>query len=145
MIKRLASLVIFSLAYSGHAGAQAVSSADVNIVSVQAEAVKDRFVCTAEINNQNDDDSYGTQVIVLLPLEVKITNMTVLQGSGSCRKSAATGEPWLCNLQSRPSAPRADHQAYGQDYDNKVGGCSQLSADVCRIYLQQGGRYSEGQ
>ena len=67
MIKRLALLMIFSLACSGHAVAQAVSSADVNIVSVQAETVKDRFVCTAEINNQNDDDSYGTQVIVLLP------------------------------------------------------------------------------
>lgn len=40
MIKRLASLVIFSLGYSDHAGVQAVSSADVNIVSVQAEAVK---------------------------------------------------------------------------------------------------------
>jgi hypothetical protein len=108
MIKRLASLVIFSLAYSGHAGAQAVSSADVNIVSVQAEAVKDRFVCTAEINNQNDDDSYGTQVIVLLPLEVKITNMTVLQGSGSCRKSAATGGNHgyaICSLGHLPQGP----------------------------------------
>ena len=51
MIKKLASLMIFSLAYPGYAAAQAVNSADVNIVSVQAEAAKDRFICTAEINN----------------------------------------------------------------------------------------------
>lgn len=108
MIKRLALLMIFSLACSGYAVAQAVSSADVNIVSVQAETVKDRFVCTAEINNQNDDDSYGTQVIVLLPLEVKITHMAVLQGSGSCKRSTAMGGNHgyaICNLGQLPQGP----------------------------------------
>lgn len=108
MIKRLVSLMIFSLAYSGYAAAQAVNSADVNIVSVQAEAANDRFVCTAEINNQNDDDAYGTQVIVLLPLEVKIKKMDVLLGTGSCRKSSAVGGNHgyaICSLGQLPQGP----------------------------------------
>ena len=45
------------------------------------------LVCTAEINNRNDDDAHGAQLIILLPLEVKITDMAVLSGSGSCRRS----------------------------------------------------------
>jgi hypothetical protein len=108
MTGRLVSLMLFGLAYSGYGVAQEVSSADVNIVSVKAETVKDNFVCTAEINNQNDDDSYGTQVIILLPLEVKIKNMAVLQGSGSCRKSTALGGNHgyaICNLGQLPQGP----------------------------------------
>ena len=93
MIKKLLSLAIFCLAYLGYTAAQAqVHSADVNIVSVQAEAADDHFVCTAEINNRNDDDAHGTQVIILLPLEVKITDMTVLSGSGNCRRSGPQSE-----------------------------------------------------
>lgn len=111
MFKSLVSLTIFALVCSSYATAQTpteVSSADVNIVSIKAEATADRFVCTAEINNQNSDDAYNTQVVVLLPLEVKITNMAVLQGSGNCKRSEALGEYHgyaTCNLGQLPQGP----------------------------------------
>ena len=93
MIKRLVSLSLLGLACSGYTVAYAqVNSADVNIVFVRAEVADDRFVCTTEINNRNDDDSFDTHVIVLLPLEVKIIEMTVLQGPGSCKRSGPREE-----------------------------------------------------
>lgn len=53
----------------------AVSSADVYIESVVGSIQNNEFECTVKVNNQNDDDSYGTTVIVLLPLQVeKIIN-----------------------------------------------------------------------
>lgn len=106
MIKQLVSLTLLGLACSGYTAAQAqVQSADVNIVSVRAEVEGDQFVCTAEINNRNDDDAYDTQVIVLLPLEVKILDMTVLQGPGSCKRSGPRNENHgyaMCHLGQLP-------------------------------------------
>jgi hypothetical protein len=93
MIKSLLPITLLGLACSCYTVANAqVHSADVNIVFVRAEVVDDRFVCTTEINNRNDDDAHDTQVIVLLPLEVKILDMTVLQGPGSCRRSGPRDE-----------------------------------------------------
>jgi hypothetical protein len=92
MIKHIAPLIAFFMTCSGSAMAQEVASADVNIVSVQAEMTKgDQFVCTAVINNQNDDESQDTKVIVLLPLQVTITGMSVLQGPGTCQESQPSG------------------------------------------------------
>jgi hypothetical protein len=92
MNKYLASLIAFVMTGSGYATAEVVS-ADVNIVSVFAEMTKDnQFVCTAVINNQNDDASQDTKVIVLLPLQVTITGMSVLQGPGTCQTSQPSGQ-----------------------------------------------------
>jgi hypothetical protein len=109
MNKHLASLIALFITWSGSAMAQEVASADVNIVSVQAEMTKgDQFVCTAVINNQNDDDSRGTKVVVLLPLQVTITEMSVLRGPSTCRKSQPSGGfkgYAICDLGSLPQGP----------------------------------------
>jgi hypothetical protein len=103
------SAALFTLAHSSFARAQAVSSADVNIVAIQAAMTpEDQFVCTAEINNQNDDDSYGTQVIVLLPLQVRITSMSVLGGDGRCTRGPVLGGYngyAICQLGQLPQGP----------------------------------------
>ena len=52
---------------------QPVLSADVNIVSVTGALSAQNFTCTAVINNQNDDDSRLTRVIVLMPLQVPLS------------------------------------------------------------------------
>jgi hypothetical protein len=91
-----------------HANAE-VASADVNIVSVFAEITKDnQFVCTAVINNQNDDASQDTKVIVLLPLQVTITRMSVVQGPGTCQTSQPSGlfhGYAICDLGNLPQGP----------------------------------------
>jgi hypothetical protein len=77
-------LVAFNLGYAAYVSAEAVISADVNIVSTQAEITQDgHFICTAVVNNQNDDDAFGTKVVMLLPLQVKITGT-----SAKCSRSA---------------------------------------------------------
>ena len=74
------------------ARAQAVSSADVNIVSVTGSKTAKAFTCVAVINNQNDDDAYQTRVIVLLPVQVvDIRRMTVTGGIGHCTKGPLLG------------------------------------------------------
>jgi hypothetical protein len=110
MIRPLAlSVALLVLTHSGFASAQAVSSADVNVVSVQAAMTpSDEFVCTAVINNQNDDDSYGTRVIVLLPLQVSITGMAVFEGSGKCTRGPELGGYngyAVCQLGHLPQGP----------------------------------------
>ena len=71
--------------------------------------MKGGFVCTAVINNQNDDDSYDTRVIVLLPLQVaNITRMSVSGGPGSCTKGPLRHgfrEFAICNLGHLPQGP----------------------------------------
>lgn len=102
MNKHLASLIALFITWSGSAMAQDVASADVNIVSVQAEMTKgDQFVCTAVINNQNDDDSRGTKVVVLLPLQVTII------GAGSVGGAIASDAGGV-GLGSDGSRDRAD-------------------------------------
>jgi hypothetical protein len=92
VLKNVVCIGLLCISYTSITNAQAVSSADVNIVSLQAQVAKEnRFVCTAVINNQNDDDSRGTKVIVLMPLQVKITKMSVLGGAGQCQKGATLG------------------------------------------------------
>jgi hypothetical protein len=108
MIKHLASLIAIAMTGSGYAMAE-IASADVNIVSVFAEMTKDnQFVCTAVINNQNDDASQDTKVIVLLPLQVTITGMSVLQGPGTCQTSQPSGlfhGYAICDLGNLPQGP----------------------------------------
>src|SRR6266852_4263413 len=112
MIKHLASFIAIGLAAGcTTAPSTSVSSADVNIVSVQASSTPSGdFVCTAVINNQNDDDAYGTTVIVLLPLQVKIQGMAVTGGSGSCQKSPVLPQSVFngyatCDLGHLPQGP----------------------------------------
>jgi uncharacterized protein DUF11 len=77
--------IAFALASAAQAQ-QAVESADVNITSVQTSInAKNEFVCTATINNRNDDAARNAKVIVLLPLQVKVRTAFVLQGP-ACRK-----------------------------------------------------------
>jgi hypothetical protein len=53
-----------------------ISSADVYIDSVTGSITPNSFTCAVKVNNQNDDDSQGTMVVVLLPLQVeKILNI----------------------------------------------------------------------
>jgi hypothetical protein len=60
MIKHIAPLIAVVVTCSGSAMAE-VASADVNILYVKAEmTMGDQFVCTAVINNQNDDASQDT-------------------------------------------------------------------------------------
>jgi hypothetical protein len=47
-----------------------VASADVYIDTVVGTATKDSFTCAVNVNNHNDDDSQGTTLIILLPLQV---------------------------------------------------------------------------
>jgi hypothetical protein len=87
-----------------------VSSADVNIVAVEGSNVDKHFVCKVQINNQNDDDAYDAKVIVLLPLQVNVTNMSVTGGTGTCRKATPGGsynEFAICDLGQLPRAPSA--------------------------------------
>jgi len=97
---------------SGTALAQAVSSADVNIVSIEAQSTKKGFLCTVLINNQNDDDAYDTRVLVLLPLQTpKVRSATVTGGSGKCKPHAPFGTPTgfvevvQCDLGHLPQGP----------------------------------------
>ena len=53
----------------------AISSADVHIVSVDGSIKPNSFGCTVRVNNHNDDNSQGTTLIVLLPLQVKGTHI----------------------------------------------------------------------
>ena len=48
-----------------------ISSADVYIDSVTGSMTPNSFTCAVEVNNQNDDNSQGTKVVILLPLQVK--------------------------------------------------------------------------
>lgn len=109
MFKRLALIVGLGLSCSGIASSQAVSSADVNIVSIQAQTTNSKnFVCTAVINNQNDDDAREATVIVLMPLQVKIRKMSVRGGPGKCVKSQSLGGfngYATCNLGHSPQGP----------------------------------------
>jgi hypothetical protein len=85
MLKELACIAATATVCASSAFAQAVSSADVNIVSITAQNTTQNFVCTIEINNQNDDDAYDTHVIVLLPLQTeKVSSMKVSGGPGFC-------------------------------------------------------------
>jgi hypothetical protein len=91
------------------ARAQAVSSADVNIVSVTGSKTPKAFTCVAVINNQNDDDSRQTKVIVLLPLQVqKVISMRVTGGPGRCTAGPSLGgftEFATCDLGQLPQGP----------------------------------------
>ena len=99
----------WALAAAPPAAAQAVSSADVNIVSVAGAKTPKAFTCTAVINNQNDDDSYQTTVIVLLPLQTRdILRMSVAGGPGHCQKGALHGgfrHYATCSLGQLPQGP----------------------------------------
>ena len=97
------------LLHATAAQAQAVSSADVNIVSVTGSKTPKAFTCVAVINNQNDDDSRQTKVIVLLPLQVqKIISMKVTGGPGRCTAGPSLGgftEFATCDLGQLPQGP----------------------------------------
>jgi hypothetical protein len=108
MWKLFALALIAVLAFSRVAPAQ-VHSADVNIVSVQGAVTPNGFTCIAEINNQNDDDSFDTNVVMLMPLQVHIQSMSVSGGPGTCRRgtlpnSSENGYAF-CQLGHLPQGP----------------------------------------
>ena len=108
MWKSILTALIAGLAIQESALGQAVSSADVNIVSVTGALSAQRFTCTAVINNQNDDDSRLTRVIVLMPLQVRRVHGQVSGGPGSCTAMPAGG-PYqayaICDLGTLPQGP----------------------------------------
>src|SRR5215475_6701319 len=108
MWKSILTALIAGLAVQGSALAQPVSSADVNIVSVTGALSARSFTCTAVINNQNDDDSRHTRVIVLMPLQVRIQRAQVSGGPGRCSVAAAVvefTEYATCDLGQLPQGP----------------------------------------
>ena len=108
MWKSILTALIAGLAVQQSALGQPISSADVNIVSVTGTATPQSFTCTAVINNQNDDASAGTQVIVLMPLQVRIFRARVSGGPGHCRVLPGSGvyrENAICDLGSLPQGP----------------------------------------
>lgn len=108
MWKSIFIVLIAWLAALEAAHGQAVSSADVNIVSVTGALDARYFTCTAVINNQNDDDSRLTRVIVLMPLQVRRVQGRVFGGPGSCTPAPIIGTYQAyatCNLGSLPQGP----------------------------------------
>jgi hypothetical protein len=107
MSRVFALSLIVGLTSSGASWAD-ISTADVNIVSVQGALTHSGFACTAVINNQNDDDSQGTKVIMLMPLQVKILRTSVSGGPGTCTKAPLLGgynEYAICDLGQLPQGP----------------------------------------
>jgi hypothetical protein len=108
MWKFILTSLIAGLAFQESALGQAVYSADVNIVSVTGALSPQNFTCTVVINNQNDDDSRLTRVIVLMPLQVQKVRGQVSGGPGRC-----TGAPLVggyqafatCDLGTLPQGP----------------------------------------
>lgn len=108
MWKSIFIVLIAWLAALEAAHGQAVSSADVNIVSVTGALDARYFTCTAVINNQNDDDSRMTRVIVLMPLQVKGVQGRVIGGPGRCKPAPTIGTFQAyakCDLGSLPQGP----------------------------------------
>jgi hypothetical protein len=109
MWKSILVALIAGLAVQESALGQAVSSADVNIVSVTGALSAQNFTCTAVINNQNDDDSRLTRVIVLMPLQVQKVSGQVSGGPGSCSAAAPVvggyQEYATCDLGQLPQGP----------------------------------------
>jgi hypothetical protein len=62
----------------------AISSADVYIDSVTGTVEPNSFTCTVKANNHNDDDSRGTTLVVLLPLQVEGILKIKKNFSGKC-------------------------------------------------------------
>jgi len=108
MWKSILTALIAWLAVQHSALGQAVSSADVNIVSVTGALSARNFTCTVVINNQNDDDSRDTRVIVLMPLQVRTQRAQVSGGPGRCSLGPLFGgyiEYATCNLGQLPQGP----------------------------------------
>jgi len=105
MFRTCAACAAFGLTFLGVPAMAEVSSADVNIVAVNASNDGKHFVCHVQINNQNDDDAYDAKVIVLLPLQVTVIGMSVTGGTGTCRKATPAGpynEYAICDLGQLP-------------------------------------------
>jgi hypothetical protein len=107
MFIRVCGTIAALMILSSQVIAQPVSSADVNIVSVTAtSAPNETFVCSVEVNNKNDDDAWGTTLIVLLPLQVKnVIRMSVVPGPTRCIRGPSRGgftEYVTCDLGHLP-------------------------------------------
>jgi hypothetical protein len=105
MWKSILTTLIAGLAVQESALGQGVSSADVNIVSVTGALSARNFTCTAVINNQNDDDSRLTRVIVLMPLQVRRVRGQVSGGPGRCSAAPVVGTYQayaICDLGTLP-------------------------------------------
>src|SRR5437879_3731551 len=127
------------------AATAAILSADVNVVSVDAELVDSQFACTAAINNQNDDDSTGTKVIVLLPLQVKFDSASVTGGSGKCTASPPdSGCNRYVTCELGPPVSGARGAAHRQGTDVKVD-CGRISECLQRIHLRFARRHRKAQ
>jgi hypothetical protein len=129
--------------YAGPVAAQAVSCADVNIVSLNGSSPSaGSFVCEAVINNRT------------------MTTLTELPSSCSCRfrskgrrkgagrdGSLHTATQRLLHrdrgVQSRASAAGSDRAANRSGYDDAVDRRAELSADLRRFHLQHRRRHRQ--
>jgi hypothetical protein len=85
MLRAIACAALIGI-WAGAGVAAPVVSADLT-VKVQAQSSADAFMCIVEVGNQNDDDSPGTKLVVLLPLQVHYGNSSVTGGPGTCTPS----------------------------------------------------------
>jgi hypothetical protein len=111
MWKSILTALIAGIAVQQSAFAQGVSTADVNIVSVNGAVSARDFTCTVVINNQNDDDARRVRVIVLMPLQVRVLRARAAPGPGSpgvCAPGPLLGgfiEYATCDFLQLPQGP----------------------------------------
>lgn len=69
-----ASLALFIMPFN--AWAEDVAQADVRVDFVKVTSLNDTLTCKVRVSNTHDDDSYDTQVVILLPVNVQVTSVT---------------------------------------------------------------------
>ncbi len=140
-------LVFLTLLVANNSFAQARWQADVSVTSVTitagafkkvsrgtnninkpqekvVQAVDDNLKCTITIHNENDDDAWGTMMVVVLPVEVAVVNMP---SNAKLDPSVTATQTFAGNI-----IFTIGHMAVGQDvtveftftkskYGNKVG------------------------
>jgi hypothetical protein len=85
----------------GVAQAQDRAQADVKISELNARlgtatnrpgTKPDRFICTVGVHSDADDDANGTELRILVPVGVKVSEANVISGSGKCKTSTPVGD-----------------------------------------------------
>jgi hypothetical protein len=127
--------------YSGPVAGQAVSSADVNIVSLNGSPPSaSSFVCEAVINNQKRLRSYRRHAPAASGRKGR------RKGAGRARSLHAATQRLLHRghgVQSRASAAGTDRAANRSGYDDGVDRRAELSADLRRFHLQHRRRHRQ--
>ena len=116
MWKSILTALIAGIAVQQSAFAQGVSTADVNIVSVNGAVSARDFTCTVVINNQNDDDARRVRVIVLMvglrqrkgSRMIRKTSLVLLGAAAGVAVTLAATQPRIAFLGASAKAAAAD-------------------------------------